>query len=146
MQKINIQDKTNELKHNEFRRLRQLECELVTRTKTIYYQKKLNECGNDSSRLLAQLNILRGKNKKSNIFPSGKLPLPLANDLNNFFIDKIDEIMRSFQNCLNSEDIFLIPGFPLKTMYALAPVTIEQIFTFIKIMNKSFCRNEAFDI
>ena len=31
-------------------------------------------------------------------------------------------------------------------MYVLAPVTIEQIFTFIKKMNKTFCRNDAFDI
>ena len=28
-----------------------------------------------------QLNILLWKNKNSNILPSGKLPLPLANDL-----------------------------------------------------------------
>ena len=46
------QDKTNELKHNEFRRQRQLKCELVTRTKALYYKKKLSECGNDSSKNL----------------------------------------------------------------------------------------------
>ena len=31
------QDKTNELKNNEFRRIHQLICELVARTKTLYY-------------------------------------------------------------------------------------------------------------
>ena len=31
-------------------------------------------------------------------------------------------------------------------MYVLEPVTIKQIFTFIKKMNKTFCRNDAFDI
>ena len=140
------QDKTNEIKHNEFRRLRQFKCELVTRTKAFYYMKKLNECGKDSSKIYGQLNILLGKNKKSNILPSGKLSLPLANDFKNFFIDKIDEIMRGFDNCNNAEVIFSIPDFPLNTMYVLAPVTIEQIFTFIKKMNKTFCRNDAFDI
>ena len=31
-------------------------------------------------------------------------------------------------------------------MYALAPVTINNLFTFIKKkMNKTFCRNDAFD-
>ena len=45
------QDKTNEIKHNEFLRLRQLKCELVTRTKALYYKKKLKECGNDSSKI-----------------------------------------------------------------------------------------------
>ena len=44
------QDKTNELKHNQLRRLRQLKWELVTRTKALYY-KKLNECGKDSSKI-----------------------------------------------------------------------------------------------
>ena len=43
------QDKTYELKHDEFRRLRQLKCEIVTRNKTSYYRKKLNESGKDSS-------------------------------------------------------------------------------------------------
>ena len=32
-------------------------------------------------------------------------------------------------------------------MYVLIPVTIEQIFTFIrKKKNKTFCQNDAFDI
>ena len=30
-------------------------------------------------------------------------------------------------------------------MYVLAPVTIEKTFTIIKQMNKTFCRNDAFD-
>ena len=55
------QDKTNELKNNEFRRLRQLKCELVNRTKALYYKKKLNKYGNDSSKIYAQLKILLGK-------------------------------------------------------------------------------------
>ena len=45
------QDKINELKHNEFQRLRQLKCELVTRTKALYNKKKLNQSGNDSSKI-----------------------------------------------------------------------------------------------
>ena len=71
------------------------------------------------------MNILQGENKNANILPSGKLPLPLANDFKNFFIDKIVEIMRGIHNCYNSEDIFSIPDFPLNTMYVLAPVTAE---------------------
>ena len=53
-------DKTNEIKHNEFRRLHHLKCELVTRTKAIYYKRRLNECGNDSSKVYGKLNILLG--------------------------------------------------------------------------------------
>ena len=109
-----------------------LKCELVTRTKAMYFKNKINECGNDSPKVYDHLNILLGKNNNSKILLSGKLPLPLANNFKNFFIDKIDEIMRGFHNCCNSEDTFSIPDFPLKTIYVLTLVTIEQIFTFIK--------------
>ena len=49
-------------------------------------------------KIYGQLNILLGKNKNSNILPSGMLPLPLASDFKNVFIDKIDEKLRGFQN------------------------------------------------
>ena len=71
--------------------IRQLQCEIVSRTKTTYYKKKLNECEKYSSKTYVQLNILLGKNKNSNIIPSGKLPLPLANGFRTFLIDKFDK-------------------------------------------------------
>ena len=67
--------------------------------------------------------------------PSGKLPLPLANDFNKFSIDKIDKIRRGFQDCQNSEDIIWIPDFPLKTN--------EQILNFIKKINKTFLSKQC---
>ena len=57
--------------------------------------------------MYGQLNILLEINKNSNFSPSGKLPLPLENDFENFFIDEIDNIMKGFQSYNNSEDIFL---------------------------------------
>ena len=83
---------------------------------------------------------------QTSIIPSGKLPLQLGNEFKNFFIGKMGEIMGSFDNCNYPEDIFSIPDFPLNTMYVLAQVTIEQVFTFIKKMIKTFCLNDAFDI
>ena len=93
---------------------------------------KLNECGNDSSKIYGQLNILLRKNNNSNKLPSGKLPLPLANDFKKFFIDKIDKILRGFQNCQKSEHVFPIPDFPPKTMIVLSSVPIERIFSLKK--------------
>ena len=105
----------------------------------MYYKKKLHECTNYSSKFYGQLNILLEKNKNSNILPCGKLPLLLASDFKNFFIDKIDKMLKGFKNCHISEDIFSIPN-------VLAPVTNEQKFTFIKKMNEFFCRNDSFGI
>ena len=92
------------------------------------------------------MNISLRKIENSNILPSGKLPLPLTNYFKNCFSDKIDKIVRSFQNCQNSEEFFSIPDFPLMTIYVQAPVLIEQMFTFIKKINKTFSLNDAFDI
>ena len=61
VEKKHRRDKTNQLKHNDFRPLRQLKSELVTRTKALYYKKKLNESGSDSSKIYGQLNILLGE-------------------------------------------------------------------------------------
>ena len=83
-QKIYRQDKTYKLKHNESPRLRGL----VIRTNVLYYKKKLNECGNDYSKIFDQLNILIGKNN-CNMLPSGKLPLPQAKNFKDFFFDKL---------------------------------------------------------
>ena len=105
-EKKSRQDKMNELKHNEFRWLNQSKCELDTRTKALFYKKKLNESWNDSSKFFGQLNILLGENKNSNILPSGKSCHWLAIDFDNSVIDKINKIMRGFQNCHNSEDIY----------------------------------------
>ena len=60
------------------------------------------------------------ENENSTILPILKLPPPLGNYYENFFtdrIDKIDKIIRGFQNCHNLEGIFCIPDFPLKTLY-----------------------------
>ena len=46
-EKKHRQDKTNEQKYNEFRRLRELKCDQNTQTKALYYKKKLIDCGND---------------------------------------------------------------------------------------------------
>ena len=45
----NKRDKTIKLKHNEFRRLRQLKWELGTQAKAVDNKNKLTECGNDST-------------------------------------------------------------------------------------------------
>ena len=90
------QDEENELKHDEIRRLRQLNSNLYTQTKAEYYRRKLNEWGNDYSKVFGQMNILLKKNKNSNILPYGNLPLQLANVFREFFIDKMDKIMGGF--------------------------------------------------
>ena len=54
------------------------------------------------------------REKLTLILLSGKLRLPLENGFNDYFIDKVDKIMRIFKNCHNSEDIFFDSRFLFK--------------------------------
>ena len=81
----------------------------------------------------AQIVRFNRKKNKYNILPSGTRPLSQANDCKDFFIDKIDQLMRGFQTFPNSEDVFFsISDFPLVSMCILAPATVEQLLIFIK--------------
>ena len=73
------------------------------------------------------------------------LPLQMANNFKDFFIDAIDKTMKDFQNCHNYEDIFPIPDFSLESMCTLALVTVQKKM-FLKKVNKTFCPTDAFDI
>ena len=139
-------DKTAELKHYEFRRLRPLKCELVTRTLVLCYMKKLNGCGKYSSNIYGQLNVLLGKNKSSNILPSEKFFFHQQTILRIFNIDKIDKIKRGFQNYHKSEDIFSILDSPkIPCIFQLLSLS-KKYSPSSKKNNKTSCRHDAIDI
>ena len=118
--------------NNKSRRLRLLNGQVVTRTKALYYKRQLNECGTILQKNFCQMIILLGENKNSNVLPRGKLPLPIANNFKDVFINKIERLMRGLQNCHILEEFFSIPDFPLKTMCTLAHITIQQATIFMK--------------
>ena len=139
-------NKENIESHNEFKRLRNLKCALVTRTKAMYYKNEINSCGNNSSKIFSHLNQLLGKNKNSSVLPCHSSSLQLANDFKQFFIEKIDTIFNSFQDDNNSADNFTIPDFPIQSMNILSPVTTHEVLKYMGRMNKTFCSNDSFDI
>ena len=136
----------NEENHTEFKRLRQIKCNLVTSAKRLYYRSKLSNCGNNSSKVFNYLNQLLGKNKNTSVLPYHSSSIKLANDFKQFFIQKIDIIVNSFQYNSNATEFFSIPDFPIQSMNILAPVTIEKISTYVSKMNKTYCSNDSFDI
>ena len=96
----------------------------------------VNECGNDSSKIYSQLNILLGKNNNSNILPCEKLPLPLANGFKNFSIDKFATILKIFFSiCIPFKDLL----YTITCQYRLK-------ICFHKKMNKTVRQNNAFNI
>ena len=71
--------------------------ELLRRTKTHYYKKKLSEAGYDMRRVYCILNSLTGNLRKKNI-PDGFSDQELANNFLDYFKNKIDNIIHSFVN------------------------------------------------
>ena len=64
------------------------------------------------------------------LYRNGNFPLQLAKVFKDSFIEGIDKIVRAFQNCYKSEDIFSITE----------TSTVEQIVPF----TKKKCPNETF--
>ena len=136
----------NEANHNEFKRLSKIKCNLVTHTKGLYYNSKIKECGNNSSKVFSYLNELLGKNKTTCILPSHTSSIDLANDFKQFFIQKIDTILHSFQSTNSPSETIEIPDLPISPLNILAPVTVENVCSYVSKMNKTYCFNDTFDI
>ena len=137
-----------DLYREEFKRLKQIKCDLVTNTKSSYYKKKINDCGSDYKKLYSHLNKLLGKKNKEYTLPqtySGKI---LADKFKTFFTEKVDIINREFEtntNPLHYTNI-LAPEFPLKQFDSFASVTPSHVIFLLKKANKTNCLNDPFNV
>ena len=128
------QDKANELKHNEFRPLRHLKCELVTRTKALY-NILWEEVKWVWKRFIKKLRSIEYLNReKYELVTYYIVESCLFHQRTILRIFPLVKWIKSREvsECHGSEDIFWIPDFPLNIIYVLAPVTIEQKFASIK--------------
>ena len=142
-EKLYIRSKS-EYHFNEFKRLRHIKCKLVTKHKKIYCTDKITSCSSDSKMLSNLLNNLLGKNDTSSILPPFKSKTELANNLKNYFLEKIENIVSSFP--ISDNKMCLIPDFPLKKLNHFSPVTPENIGKIISSMKKTHCKNDPVDI
>ena len=127
-----------------FRRLKQLKCNLVRVTKSGFFQNKLRECSGNSKEQYKLVNELLGKNLFENVLPVSCGDVNLANNFKNFFINKIADINASFVNfnirCdtfVGAQDIFLNDFMFL---------TLDDVQRIFRNLKKTNCYNDPYDI
>lgn len=129
----------------EFKRLRQVKCNLVTSSKISYYRNKIDLCKSDPKRLFNELNKMLGKKDANIVLPSHSCPKALANDFMNFFVSKIENISSTFNNISNL-NMWLIPDFPLNVFDKFCPVAVEKVSQIICRLNRTHCLNDPVDV
>ena len=130
--------------HDEFRRLRNLKCKLVSDTKVTYFQRKISECENNSKKLFSELNKLLGKNSDYDIKPTRNNDLVLANEFKDFFIGKVNLISESFGAHALRPSSSLIPDFPLVLFNEFTSVSIDKVLELISETSKTCSKNDPF--
>ena len=69
--------------------------ESISKSKSVILQKKISDCNGDQKKLFKIVDTLLGRNKEATL-PKYDSPLTMASVMNNFFIDKIDNIRAEF--------------------------------------------------
>lgn len=134
-----------EYHRTEFNILRQLKCNLVTAAKRNYYRGKIDECGTNSAHLQRVLNNLLGKNSNSVKLPACDDKILLANNFQNFFINKVSCISDGFTNVPKSNGLY-IPDYPIRNFDAFCPVDESEVVLIINNMKKTYCSNDSYDL
>ena len=129
----------------EYNRLRKIKCDSVHRNKMSYYNNKITECENDSSKLYKIMNQLLGKNSINTVLPSSSDDSSLATRFMEHFSSKVHKISMSFQDTSPSDGTF-IPEYPLRGFYRFLPVDSSEVLRIMRTVNKTNCLNDPFDV
>ena len=143
-EKLFLKYKTDFYK-DEFKRLRQIKCDLVTNSKKSFYKTKIEGCGNDNNKLFGILDGLLGK-ESSYVLPQCHSEILLANKFKDFFLKKIEDISSNFELSFVERPFSLIPDFPLNPFDSFAPISLADMMTLIRKSKKTFCDNDPFDL
>ena len=129
---------------NEFKRLRNINWNVITLAKREFLHKSISECCNNPRKVVNQINSFLGKPEKEMVLPSHDSKQNLTNKFKNFFIDKIDKIVNAFDSNFSSS--YENADLPLNPILNFRPITNEDALNLIKNMNRTFCQNDPFDI
>ena len=112
-------------------------------------QKKILDCNGDQKKLFKIVDTLLGRNKHTTL-PKYDSPLTMASVMNNFFIDKIDNIRAEFTlleanvPCYSFLSMDYIMPICTTTLYHFDRVTDPELLRLISGMNKTTCSSDPF--
>ena len=91
------------------------------------------------------LNELLGNNVVSKKLPIGFENVNLAEKFKTFFVEKVENINKSFEN-VESVKFSHIPDFPVRIFDQFKPVTLEYTKNVLIGLNKTCCSIDPFNI
>ena len=121
----------------------------ISKSKSVILQKKISDCNGDQKKLFKIVDTLLGRNKEATL-PKYDSPLTMASVMNNFFIDKIDNIRAEFPlleanlpsySFLSMDYIMSICP---TSLYHFDPVTDIELLKIISCMHKTTCSSDPF--
>ena len=97
---------------DEYKRLRQVKCNLVSRANIWYDKDKIDQCSDNWRKLFGQLNKLLGKSIRNDVLPQCDNNKLLANSFKDFIHSKMHNINCCFNNTCSTTTP-LIPDYSL---------------------------------
>ena len=134
----------------------------ISNSKSEILQKKISDCNGDQKKLFKIVDTLLGRNKHTTL-PKYDSPLTMASVMNNFFIDKIDNIRAV--SIIRSEFTMLLISFNYANMHyyfisfysflSIMPICTTTLYHFdrvtdpehlkiIYVMNNTTCSSDPF--
>ena len=119
----------------------------VSNSKSEILQKKISDCNGDQKKLFKIVDTLLGRNKHTTL-PKYYSPLTMASVMNNFFIDKIDNIRAEFPlleanlPCYSFLSMDYIMPICTTTLYHFDRVTDPELLKIISGMNITTCSSD----
>ena len=99
----------------------------ISNSKSEILQKKISDCNGDQKKLFKIVNTLLGRNKQTTL-PKYDSPLTMASVMNNFFIDKIDNIRAEFP-LLEAN----LPCYSFLSMDSIMPICTTTLYHFDRV-------------
>ena len=99
----------------------------ISNSKSEILQKKISDCNGDQKKLFKIVDTLLGRNKHTTL-PKYDSPLTMASVMNNFFIDKIDNIRAEFP-LLEAN----LPCYSFLSMDSIMPICTTTLYHFDRV-------------
>ena len=112
-------------------------------------QNKISDCNSDQKKLFKIVDTLLGRNKEA-MLPKYDSTLTMDSVMNNFFIDKIDNIRAEFPLLeANLPSLSFLSMDSIMSMchtglYHFDPVTDTELLKIISCMNRTTCSSDPF--
>ena len=99
----------------------------ISNSKSEILQKKISDCNGDQKKLFKIVDTLLGRNKHTTL-PKYDSPLTMASVMNNFCIDKIDNIRAEFPSLEAN-----LPCYSFLSMDSIMPVCTTILYHFDRV-------------